>query len=253
MGRTNSVVVRTPEGVSFTLLPAGPIGRFAAWCVDLACIFVIFIPLDLLLGLLAIVSPDWSRAAVTVLFFLVSLGYAMASECRFKGQTVGKRLFGMRVIDAEGLSLQLSQVIIRNLLRLVDIMPLCYLVGGLSCLLTGRSQRIGDIAAGTMVVREPVVERPDLEQVTASKYNTLREHRLLAGRLRQRSPQTASNIALEACLRREELEPSSRVALFAEIAEYFTETVPLTSEVTEGIGAEQLVRDVVEVLFTADR
>jgi uncharacterized RDD family membrane protein YckC len=250
VARTNSVIIRTPEGIAFTLLPAGPVVRSIAWSIDLACIAVIFIPVSTILGLVAILSPDWSQAAKTVLFFLISLSYAMAAEWWFKGQTMGKRLLALRVVDAEGMSLRPSQIVSRNLLRIVDSLPLCYLVGGLSCVLTGRSQRLGDIVASTIVIREPHAGKPDLARVGSNKYNSIREHRLLAGRLRQRTSQQASDVALQACLRRKELEPSSRAALFTEIADYFKELVPLPEEITRGIGAEQLVVDVVEVLFT---
>lgn len=253
MGRVNSVVIRTPENIAFALLPAGPIARFIAWAIDLACVLVILIPMNIGLQLVALLTPDGARAAGIISYFLVSLGYAMAAEWRFKGQTVGKRLLSLRVVDAEGMSLQPSQIITRNLLRFVDSLPLCYLVGGTSCLLTERSQRLGDIAGSAMVIREPRVRKPDLEQAISHKYNSLREHRIVAARLRQRiSPQEA-DIALRACFRRAELDPLSRVELFAEIAAHFTGLVPLPREVTEGISAEQLVRDVVDVLFRPEK
>jgi uncharacterized RDD family membrane protein YckC len=249
VGRVNRVVVTTPEGISFTLVPAGPIARFVAWVIDLACVSAILIPLSMGLRLVALLSPDGAQAVGIVSYFLVSTGYAIVAEWRFKGRTVGKGLLSMRVVDEEGMSLQPGQIIVRNLLRVVDCLPLFYLVGGVSCLLTGRSQRLGDIAGGTMVIREPKVGRPDLEQVTSYKYNSLREHPLVAARLRQRTSPQEADIALQACLRREELDPSSRVELFAEVAAHFRNLVELPAEAAEGIGAEQLVRDVVDVLF----
>jgi uncharacterized RDD family membrane protein YckC len=250
LGRTGSVSIRTPEGVVFALLPAGPVARFVAWAIDLACVSAVLIPASLVLGLLAQLTADTAQAVRIVLFFLVSLGYAMVLEWRFKGQTVGKRLLAIRVVDDAGMSLRPGQIIIRNLLRVVDSLPLFYLVGGVSCFLSGRSQRLGDIAAGTMVIRESRAARPDLEQVASGKYNSLREHRLLVARLRQRTSPREADIALQACLRRAELEPVSRVELFTEIADHFMGSIPIPGEVAEGLGAEQLVRDVVEVLFT---
>lgn len=211
MGRANSLVIKTPEGISFALLPAGPIARFIAWTIDLACVSAILVPVNIGLNLAALLTPDGARAAGIISYFLVSLGYPMVAEWRFKGQTVGKRLLSLRVVDAEGMSLRPSQIIIRNLLRLVDSLPLCYLVGGVSCLLTERSQRLGDIGGSAMVIREPRVRKPDLEQVMSHKYNSLREHRLVAARLRQRTSPQEADIALRACLRRAELDPLSRV------------------------------------------
>ncbi len=120
----------------------------------------------------------------------------------------------LRVMDVQGLRLQFSQIVIRNLLRFIDSLPACYLVGGLSCLLSPKSQRLGDLAANTIVTREPKIPRPDLEQILTHKYNSLRDYPHLVARLRQRTSPREANIALQALLRRNELDPISRVELF---------------------------------------
>ncbi len=252
MGRVNSAVIKTPEGVIFTLLPAGPAVRFVAWAIDLACVFVILIPLNAALRFVSLLNADTAQALAIACYFLVSVGYAMVSEWRFKGQTVGKHLLSIRVMDEEGKRLRPSQIIVRNLLRIVDSLPLCYMVGGLFCLLTRRSQRLGDMAGATLVIREPKIGRPDLEQIASHKYNSLREHPLVAARLRQRSSAWEADLALQACLRREEFDPSARVQLFSDIAAHFRRLADLPSEVVDRIGGEQLVRDVVDLLFAAD-
>ena len=68
-----------------------------------------------------------------VVYFVISVAYAIVLEWRWRGQTIGKRLLGLRVMDVHGLRLQLPQIALRNLLRLVDMLPLFYLVGGLAC------------------------------------------------------------------------------------------------------------------------
>ena len=113
---------------------------------------------------------------------------------------MGKHLLSIRVMDEEGKSLRPSQIIIRNLLRLMDSLPFCYMVGNLFCLLTKRSQRLGDMAGATLVIREPKVGRPDFENSASHKYNSLREHPLVAARLRQRSSTREADLALQACL-----------------------------------------------------
>jgi uncharacterized RDD family membrane protein YckC len=253
MGRVNTVSVTTPEGVTFALTPAGPIARFVAWAVDLASISVVLIAMNLAVTLTSLVSMDVARAVGIISFFVVSLGYAIVCEWRYKGQTIGKRLLLMRVVDAQGLRLQLSQVVIRNILRLIDSLPLGYLVGGISCMVSRRSQRLGDIAANTMVIREPKVHKPDLEQLMSHKYNSLRAYPLLAARLRQRTSLGEADIGLQALLRRDALDPVARVELFREIAAHFKEGVAFPREAAEGISDEQIVRDVVEILFTDSR
>jgi uncharacterized RDD family membrane protein YckC len=245
----NSVRIRTPEGVIFTLLPAGPVARFLAWAIDSALVFVLSAGAGKALSLLSLVSPDAAQGVSLLAFFMLSLGYPMVCEWRFKGQTVGKNLFSLRVVDIQGLRLTPSQIVIRNLLRFIDTLPVCYLVGGIACVITRKAQRLGDIAANTIVVRDRKTGTPDLEQLAPPKYNSLRSHRQLIQRLRHRATPQQAEIALEAILRRDELEPRARLQVFSEIAGVFKGMVSLPPEVTEGVTDEQFVRNVVEVLY----
>ena len=124
-----------------------------------------------------------------------------------------------------------------------------YLVGGLSSLISSKAQRLGDLAANTVVIREPKIPRPDLEQLLTHKYNSLRDHPHLVARLRQRSSPREADIALQALLRRDELEPLARIELFTQIAAHFKKIITFPQEVTDGITDEQFVRNVVDVLF----
>ncbi len=247
--RSSTIQVKTPEGVTFSLLLAGPIARFLAWIIDFACVGVIMAAANVGIRLTEIVSADFASAVAVISYFLISIGYAIFCEWRYKGQTLGKRLFFLRVMDVQGLRLQFSQIVIRNLLRFIDSLPVCYLVGGLSCLLSPCFQRLGDLAANTIVIREPRVGRPQLELILFNKYNSLREYPHLVARLRKRTSPLEADISLEALLRRDELDPAARIELFAEIAAHFREITPLPQEVTDGISDEQFVRDVVDVLF----
>jgi uncharacterized RDD family membrane protein YckC len=251
MSRSNTLHITTPEGITFSLLLAGPFARFLAWIIDFACIGVMMMAVNMGIQLAAIVSADFASAAAIISYFLLSIGYGIFCEWRYKGQTLGKRLLSMRVMDVQGLRLQFSQIVIRNLLRFIDNLPACYLVGGLSCLFSPRLQRLGDIAANTIVIREPKIARPDLELLLTNKYNSLRDSPHLAARLRQRTSPHEADIALEALLRRDELDPMARVELFAQIAAHFRKVVPFPEEVTDGITDEQFVRNVVDVLFVA--
>ena len=86
----------------------------------------------------------------------------------------------LRVMDADGLRLQFHQILMRNLVRFADLLPGCYLVGGVACLLTQKAQRLGDLAAGTVVVHHRKPAEPDLEKLLGNKYNSLRTHPHLA-------------------------------------------------------------------------
>ncbi len=246
---SNSLLIRTPEGVVFSLLPAGPMVRLLAWSIDLACIATVMTTTGSLLRVIEAVSPDFAQAFYIVGYFVISTGYGMAAEWYWRGQTIGKRLLGLRVMDEQGLRLHVGQVVIRNLLRVVDSLPLFYFVGGIACLASRRAQRLGDIAANTIVVRNVRPAQPNLDQILSGKYNCLRDYPLLAARLRQRvSPEEAA-IALASVLRRDELDPRARVELFQEIAAHFRSVTTFPEEATEGIPDEQYVRNVVDVLY----
>ena len=247
--KTNTLLIRTPEGISFSLLLASPVTRFIAYAIDIGCVLGATTVIGLLLGFLRVLTPDLAQALSILAFFVVQIGYGIAAEWYWRGQSVVKSVLRLRVMDVHGLKLQFSQIVIRNLLRVVDMLPAFYLVGGVACLVNRRAQRLGDFSANTIVVRNPKIAEPDLNQLLAGKYNSLREHPHLEARLRQRvSPQEAG-LALQALVRRDELDPAARVELFAELAAHFKTLVEFPPETIEGVPDEQYVRNVVDVLF----
>lgn len=249
MSTRDSLVIRTPEGIEFALRLAGPFSRMLALAVDLAVIAMLGSVLQKILGLMMIFGQDFAEALRIVLYFAISLIYGAAAEWIWRGQTVGKRLLHLRVVDARGLRLEPAQVIVRNLLRVADALPALYLVGGLACVVNRQRQRLGDLAAGTVVVRTPRMVRPDLDQLLAGKYNSLAEHRHLAARLRQRVLPEIAQLALDALVRRDQLDPQARLAVFGDLARYFRGLVPYPPEVNEQLSDEPYVRNVVELVY----
>jgi len=247
--RTSTLQIRTPEGVVFSQLLAGPFTRFCAWSIDLLCISALMTVIGLLFGLLQVISPNLAGAATALSYFVVSIGYTIACEWSWRGQTLGKRLLRLRVVDAEGLRLQFNQVVTRNLLRFVDSLPFFYFAGGLVCWFSPKCQRLGDVAANTIVIRYPRVAEPDLDQLFAGKFNSLRRYPHLTARLRQRVSPTEAAIALQALLRRDEFDPLARVELFADLSSYFHAKVQFPPEASEGITDEQYLRNVIDVIY----
>jgi len=102
--------------------------------------------------------PAWLestlQAVYYVLVFLLFFGYYFIFEWLWDGQTPGKRYLGMRVTMANGLPLSMWPALIRNIVRLADFLPFGYGLGAAVCLTNGLNQRAGDLAAGTIVVRE---------------------------------------------------------------------------------------------------
>ena len=241
--------IRTPEGVEFSQILAGPVVRFAAWFIDLMVISVIMSAFGIVISLLGLISRDFAAAAYALIYFVVSIGYGIGFEWSWRGQTIGKRLCLLRVVDSEGLKLQFHQIAVRNLLRFVDALPLFYVVGGTSCWMSRRFQRLGDIAANTIVVRTPVVAEPDVQQIVAGRFNSLRRYPHLEARLRQQVQPAEAALALQSLLRREDFDPVARVQLFSEIAAHFRGKVVFPAEATDGMSDEQYLRNVVAMLY----
>jgi uncharacterized RDD family membrane protein YckC len=249
--RTGTLQIRTPEGIVFSQTLAGPVTRFLAWIIDACCVGGLVSVVGAILLWLNYVSPGFASALSILSYFVISVGYGILCEWGWRGQTVGKRVFRLRVVDAEGLRLQFNQVVTRNLLRYVDCLPFLYFIGGVICWFSPRCQRLGDIAANTIVVRHLPQREPDLDQIMAGKFNSLRQHPHLAARLRQRITPPEAALALQALIRRDNFEPVARVELFSEMAGYFRQKVEFPAEATDGIADEQYVRNVVDVLYRA--
>ena len=146
----NELKVKTPEGVLFSFALASPVTRFLAWSVDAAVVSLLSSATGTCLAILRVVNFDIARAITVICYFAISIGYGIVAEWYWRGQTVGKRLLRLRVMDEQGLRLHFNQIVIRNLLRAVDILPGLYLFGGVASLISPRAQRLGDFAANTV-------------------------------------------------------------------------------------------------------
>ena len=247
--RSSSLRIETPEGVVFSLQLATPVLRGLAWSVDGAVILAVSVVIGRASGALAMLGADWANALGGLLYFVASLAYGMACEWFWRGQTLGKRLFGLRVVDAQGLRLRPAQVVLRNLVRAIDMLPLAYLVGVAACLLSRKGQRLGDLAANTVVLREGKLLEPDVEQIAPAKYNSLLAFPHLAARLRSRVDPQAVRIAVAALSLRDGYQPAARVELFGQLAGYFRTLVAFPEAEVEGLTDEQYVRSAVRAIY----
>jgi len=198
-----TLTVRSPEGLRFSIRLAGPVTRFLAWCIDVGAIGVILMALNVTVNLLAYANVDLAYGLFIGLNFGVVLLYPIVLEWFWGGQTLGKRVMGLRVIDERGLKLHFEQVVLRNLLRVIDRMPIAYFVGGAAVTLSRRNQRLGDLAAGTIVTFTGQDDLPEIGDITGGKYNSFRNHPHLEARLRKVCPPDAAAVALEALDRRD--------------------------------------------------
>jgi uncharacterized RDD family membrane protein YckC len=249
-----SLSIETPEGVVFSFELATPVTRSLAWAVDTAASIAIAYAAARACAIGGVLSADWANALGVLLYFVISIVYCIVLEWRWSGQTVGKRLLGLRVIDEQGFRLQLPQVVLRNIMRLIDAPPpLLYLIGGIAALVSRKGQRLGDMAANTVVVRERRRQLPDLEQIAPARYNSLLAYPHLAARLRSLASPEAVGMTVRAVSRRDGYEPMARVDLFRELAEYFRALVSFPEAALEGLTDEQYLRSVLRVVYGATR
>jgi uncharacterized RDD family membrane protein YckC len=153
----DTITVSTPEGVDFELTLAGAGSRFVSALVDLAIQFVLLGATFLAVGPIG----GFGDAAAAIVSFVVVLGYDVVFEVFASGRTPGKRLNGLRVVRSGGEPVGFLTSAIRNVLRLIDFLPFAYVIGATSILWTRRNQRLGDLAAGTLVVRDRVARRSE--------------------------------------------------------------------------------------------
>lgn len=167
-----SIRLVTPERIGFNYPLAGPFRRAAAYLIDLAIWLLLCLVVGVLIALLQL-GESIGTGLFLVVYFLSQWGYGASCEALFNGRTPGKKMMGIRVVSVEGVPIRGGQAVLRNLLWTAEwFVPFGYLPAIASMVLSRRFQRLGDLAAGTMVVverrasaggvaavREPGVER----------------------------------------------------------------------------------------------
>jgi uncharacterized RDD family membrane protein YckC len=173
--------IETPEGIDLVLRPAGLVSRALAFGIDLGIRGAILITLMVLLHPL----EKFGAGLTALALFVVTWWYAVLFEMLNQGRTPGKQVMGLRVVHDDGTPIGWTASLIRNLLRVVDMLPLGYCIGAIACLQHPQFKRLGDLAAGTLVVyRDIPVQRPVLPEATeqiAPFALTLDEQRAVLG------------------------------------------------------------------------
>ena len=159
-----SFSIDTPEQVALEFELAGIGSRFMAVLVDHSIQGVIIVLFALAAWAFAVTfSPVWSIALLMLAIFVVEWGYFTIFETYSNGQTPGKKLVKIRVIKNNGRAITVFEAMLRNFIRLVDYLPIAYLVGIIVMFVDSRNRRLGDIAAGTLVVHERGEESADIK------------------------------------------------------------------------------------------
>jgi len=148
------LVVATPERVSFDYQVAGLGTRAIAQVLDILIIGGILTAVYFVALAIAVVGSATATLVAVIGSFVVIFGYFWVSESLWSGQTVGKKAFRLRAVGDRGEPLTFAQAGIRNIVRIVDFLPYAYGVGLIVLFVNGKGKRLGDLAAGTIVVKD---------------------------------------------------------------------------------------------------
>ncbi|MCC6417412.1 MAG: RDD family protein [Gemmataceae bacterium] len=248
--------VVTSEKVPFTYRVAGLGARFLAWLFDLGMIALLLTALLLVAQGWEMVGAGVGMAVFMVTSFAVQWGYFVVFEWLWHGQTPGKRVLGIRVIQERGTAASFTQAAVRNILRVVDglpllvpdLVPVAYGVGFLVAASNRENRRLGDLAAGTLVVY--VEDRTGPIRVLAAPPTPAQRER--AAQARQRLEQLGrqhKQTLLDLCLRRDQLRLRERARLFSAVAGYFKTRLDLAPQEYES--DEKFVLQMIALLTTA--
>jgi uncharacterized RDD family membrane protein YckC len=149
----DKITIDTPEGVELELVLAGAGSRAIAALLDFLIKGLVFLAV-LLLAWAVGVRDGVGVALLIILSFSLLFGYDVLFEVLASGRTPGKRWSGLRVVLEGGRPIGVGTSLVRNIMRVIDILPGVYTVGLITVVLTARNQRLGDLAAGSLVVRE---------------------------------------------------------------------------------------------------
>lgn len=152
------ITIITPENVHIDYELAGIASRCGAAVVDhllqLGLLGVLYLMRYLTGKYVEIPGISWGVAVMGIAAFVINYGYYLYFETVWNGQTPGKRLSRMRAVREGGVPIDLSCAALRNLIRVVDFLPIFYVLGGITVLVSSCNKRLGDYAAGTLVVKE---------------------------------------------------------------------------------------------------
>jgi uncharacterized RDD family membrane protein YckC len=224
--------VLTTEKVPFTYRVAGLGSRFLAWLIDLVFWLLLVVGGMMLRVPLEIARPGVGDAAMLLWIFLVSFLFSPLFEWLWQGQTPGKRALGIRVIELRGTSVSFLSTVIRNLVRFADFLPICYATGAVAAMCDPKQRRLGDWAAGTLVVHDQRQARPirvvDAGQTAEGRAEDLAARQRLVNLTREHK-----QTLLDLCLRRNQLRVAERAKLFRALAEYLDAELGLAAHANE--------------------
>jgi len=235
--------VETADHVVLRYDLAGGGNRGFAALVDFVIATLIFIGafymFNLFAGAVGFFAASTYFGIALLLTFAIAWSYFILLEWLGNGQTIGKRMFGLRVIADDGAPAGFIAILVRNLIRVVDFLPGFYGFGLLAIVVSPRSQRLGDLAAGTFVVRAP---RPRLDYFSLRTVTPLGAGAQVEVR---GLPGEAQRLVREFVAREAQLAPDHRARVAKQLAERLR---PYAQDVDPGLGDVELIRAIARSL-----
>lgn len=227
-----AIDVRTPESIEFTYALAGLGSRFLAWFVDFLIQIAVIVAIVLGLSFIGSKLPSGGVtdtaatklgeailiAIVIFVLFAIFFGYFIILEAFWNGQTPGKKLLGIRVVRDGGYPIDFGASLIRNLIRVAELLIGFYAISAVSTTVSPENKRLGDIAAGTIVVRDARLAVPTLEALKGGAEPVYGATAFLSGDERA--------LIRRFLDRRDELNASKREELAAQLAARVRNRVP---------------------------
>ncbi len=227
--------IQTPEQIVFHRHTAGLVTRAMAYLADEAIIIVLII----IVAAFAAWAGTMGGAVILLTVAILNFGYFLFFEYWWSGRTPGKRWMAIRVISAYGGKLTFYEVFIRNLLRQLDFLPMFMLLGGVTACISKRRQRFGDMAAGTIVVRDSRLALPAMV-LRQRRANSFQDDPTLRARVANAITRDERDLLLDLTLRRDQFDPTVREELFKDAARHFRGKFPLPDN-AEFLSDEQTV------------
>ena len=214
-------IIRTPENVAFEYELAGIGARAVAWTIDICIIAMLIVASSIGLSFITAAAGQVGQALQFIALFLIQWWYGALMEWGFGGRTVGKMALGLRVVSDRGLRITFLQAAIRNLVRTADFLPVLYGVGGITALVDPYGRRLGDLAAGTLVIVERKTARPAAVLPESERHNSFEMDPAVALAARRITP-PEREVLIALSLRREELPLRVRHELFEQLANHLS-------------------------------
>ncbi len=237
--------INAMDGLVIRLQPAPLARRCAAAAIDLLII------IGLTSAAAAILRPfpeALSHLLVPTIGFAALFAYPAWYELHHRGQTIGKRLLGLRAMAVDGLPLTVPQAMIRAAFRVLDLAPIAGLVGITTIILEPHGRRLGDLIAGTLVVHENLPTSLPLTLVSTRRHNSL-DTPAMRRRIQARISLEEREVLVAFMLRSERLSDEARLTLGDALGKHLRQRLDLPAEL-DHVHGENVVRAVLPLCFT---